>query len=53
MKWNWQNTDWPNFRYDTASLVLLEQKFLRSAGEVTGAFRHFNEDDSNQLRICC
>ncbi|CZT37506.1 Fic family protein [Rhizobium sp. 9140] len=51
MKWNWQNTDWPNFRYDTASLISLEQKFLQSAGEVIGAVRHFNDDDSNQLRI--
>ncbi|MCZ7486127.1 Fic family protein [Rhizobium rhizogenes] len=51
MKWNWQNTDWPNFRYDTASLLPLEQKFLQSAGEVMGAVRHFNDDDSNQLRI--
>ncbi|MDP9759333.1 MULTISPECIES: Fic family protein [Agrobacterium] len=51
MEWNWQNTDWPNFRCDTASLVPLEQKFLQSAGEVIGAVRHFNEDDSNQLRI--
>lgn len=51
MEWNWRNTDWPNFRCDTASLVPLEQKFLQSAGEVIGAVRHFNEDDSNQLRI--
>lgn len=50
MTWNWQNTDWPNFRYDTASLVTLEQRFLQSAGEIIGAVRHFNEDDSNQLR---
>ena len=51
MKWNWQNADWPNFRYDAASVIPLEHKFLRSAGEVIGAVRHFNEDDSNQLRI--
>ena len=51
MKWNWQNADWPNFRYDAASVIPLEHKFLRSAGEVVGAVRHFNEDDSNQLRI--
>jgi Fic family protein len=51
MKWNWQNVDWPNFRYDAASVMPLEQKFLQSAGEVIGAVRHFNEDDSNQLRI--
>lgn len=50
MKWNWQNAKWPNFRYDAASVIPLEQKFLQSAGEVIGAVRHFNEDDSNQLR---
>ncbi|WLS06436.1 DUF4172 domain-containing protein [Shinella oryzae] len=27
MKWNWQNPGWPNFRYDTASLVPLEYPF--------------------------
>ncbi len=51
MQWNWQSADWPNFRYEAASLVPLEQKFLQSAGEVIGAVRHFNEDDSSQLRI--
>lgn len=51
MQWNWQNTDWPDFRYDAASMVPLEQKFLQSAGEVIGAVRHFNEEDNRQLRI--
>lgn len=51
MKWNWQNADWPNFRYDAASLLLSEQKFLQSAGEVIGAVRYFDEADSSQLRI--
>lgn len=40
MRWNWQNTDWPNIRYDAASVVSLEQKFLQSAAEVIGAARH-------------
>lgn len=51
MEWNWQDADWPNFRYDAASLVSLERKFLQAAGEVIGAVRHFNDDDSYQLRI--
>jgi Fic family protein len=51
MIWNWRDADWPNFRYDAASIVPLEQTFLQSAGEVIGAVRHFSEDDSNQLRI--
>jgi Fic family protein len=51
MQWNSQSADWPNFRYEAARLVPLEQKFLQSAGEVIGAVRHFDEDDSSQLRI--
>jgi Fic family protein len=51
MQWNWQNADWPSFRYDAASLAPFEQKFLQSAGEVIGAVRHFNKDDSSQLRV--
>jgi len=30
MKWNWQDADWPNFRYAAANLISLEQKFLQS-----------------------
>jgi Fic family protein len=51
MQWNWQSADWPNFRYEAASLLPLEQKFLQSAGEVIGAVRHFDEEESSQLRI--
>ena len=51
MQWNWQHAEWPNFKYDAASLLPLEQKFLQSSGEVIGAVRHFNKDDSSQLRI--
>lgn len=51
MQWNWQSADWPNFKYEAASLLPLEQKFLQSAGEIIGAVRHFDEDDSSQLRI--
>lgn len=41
MQWNWQNTDWPNFRYDAASIVTLEQNFLQSAGGVIDAIQLF------------
>lgn len=51
MRWNWQHADWPNFKYDAAGMLASKQKFLQSSGEVIGAVRHFNEDDSNQLRI--
>ena len=51
MQWNWQHIDWPNFSYDAEAMAPLEQRFLRSSGEVIGAVRHFSEDDGSQLRI--
>ncbi|EKF61561.1 hypothetical protein QWE_00115 [Agrobacterium albertimagni AOL15] len=51
MEWNWQETDWLDFRHDAASLMSLARKFLQAAGEAIGAVRHFNDDDSYQLRI--
>ena len=51
MTWNWQHPDWPNFIYDTESMMSLESRFLQSSGEVIGAVRHFNEDESSLLRI--
>ena len=37
MAWNWKIPGWPEFRYDTATLAPLEQRFLLSAGEILGA----------------
>lgn len=51
MQWNWQHADWPNFKYDAAGMLSLEQRFMQSSGEVIGAVRHFSEDDRSQLRI--
>ncbi|NOD78505.1 MULTISPECIES: Fic family protein [unclassified Ruegeria] len=49
--WNWQNHDWPNFRYDAARLEPYEQQFLLSSGEVLGAVHHVNTSDRDQLRV--
>ena len=49
--WNWQNPDWPTFRYDAARLEPYEQQFLLSSGEVLGAVHHVNTSDRDQLRI--
>ena len=51
MPWNWQNPDWPNFRYDATSLEHCEQRFLLSSGEVLGAVHHVSAADRDQLRI--
>ncbi len=47
MIWNWQQGDWPHFRWDKKALAKAEEQFLRQSGVLIGAARHFNEDDKN------
>jgi len=49
--WNWEQKDWPNFRYDTSTLTLFENQFLKNAGECLGAFKHISDEDKNQLKV--
>jgi len=49
--WNWQRTDWPEFRYDRAKLDALEAEFLRQSGVFTGSFRHVGDDDKQQICV--
>lgn len=49
--WNWQQRDWPKFRYDRTKLEALEAEFLREAGEFIGAVKHIAEDDKQQLTV--
>lgn len=49
--WNWQQKDWPEFRYDSAKLDALEAEFLRQSGIFIGAIRHVSDDDKQQLCV--
>jgi Fic family protein len=49
--WNWQRTDWPEFRYDRAKLDALEAEFLRQSGVFIGSLRHVGDDDKQQLCV--
>ena len=49
--WNWQQEDWPGFRYNSAKLTALEAEFLRNSGIFTGAIKHVSDDDRQQLII--
>jgi Fic family protein len=51
MPWNWQQPDWPSFRYDSAALASLEKRFLLHAGEFIGACKHISPDEQSALRI--
>ena len=51
MKWNWQQENWPNFRWNKAELQDYEAQFLKQSGMLVGAVRHFNDDDRNLLLV--
>lgn len=51
MRWNWQQNDWPNFRFDSEVLAPLEARFLRQGGVVIGSVQHLGEDDRGVLTV--
>jgi Fic family protein len=51
MKWNWQTSDWPEFRYDRAALAAVEARFLLSSGRIIGVVEHVKPGERDQLRI--
>ncbi|MBW8078625.1 MAG: DUF4172 domain-containing protein [Gallionella sp.] len=51
MHWNWQDLDWPNFRYHPNVLAEREAEFLRQCGIVVGTVRHVPDDERLPLII--
>lgn len=51
MKWNWQQSDWPNFSYDKALLENMEERFLYDSGVLFGAFKHLSDSEKSQLTV--
>jgi Fic family protein len=51
MRWNWEQSDWPNFTYDRQALEQREREFLLRSGEFLGVFRHVGQGDRDQIRI--
>jgi Fic family protein len=51
MAWNWTQSGWPDFSYDSGSLDALERRFLLGSGEVLGAVRHVGQGDRDRLHI--
>ncbi len=48
-QWNWQQKDWPDFRYDGAKLEKAEAEFLHQSGVFIGTVRHVSEEDKQQI----
>jgi Fic family protein len=51
MTWNWQRTDWPNFRWDRVCLDAAEKQFLVSGGVFVGTVKHLGKEERDQLTI--
>jgi Fic family protein len=49
--WNWQQDDWPRFRYEKPALDEREAKFLLHGGLLLGAFLHIRDDDQSALTV--
>lgn len=49
--WNWQQADWPDFRYDASKLTAAEAQFLHESGIFAGAVRHIAADDMKELAV--
>ena len=51
MKWNWQQKDWPDFRYDTRALTGIEEQFLHRSGLLFGAYKHISDEEKANLTV--
>lgn len=51
MSWNWQKKHWPNFTYDAGPLELLEREYAQLLGTVTGAMKHLQEQEKDQIVV--
>lgn len=51
MAWNWQQKDWPRFKWSKTDLDNLEAKFSRQSGVFVGITRHLSPEDKDLLTI--
>ena len=51
MTWNWQKTDWPEFRWEAARLALAEKEFLIAGGKLAGTVKHLGEEEREQITV--
>jgi Fic family protein len=51
MTWNWQQKEWPEFKYDITSLAQFEDQFLHQSGVIFGAYKHLKDEDQTALKV--
>ena len=51
MRWNWQQPDWPRFRWKREALQAMEEQFLIRGGGLLAFTRQLNDDDWQRVRV--
>lgn len=51
MTWNWQKSDWPEFRWEAVRLALAEKEFLIAGGKLAGTVKHLGEEEREQITV--
>ena len=51
IKWNWQQSNWPNFTYDSKSLEQLENNFIKLSGISIGTTKHLSNSEQQELIV--
>jgi Fic family protein len=51
MKYNWQQSDWPNFQYSTEDVEISLYEFSEKAGKISGMLESFTEETKSEAII--
>ena len=51
MKWNWQQSDWPQFSWSPARLAKAEEQFLVGGGVILGSVSHLDGESRDRLTV--
>lgn len=51
MAWNWEQPEWPDFRWNAEILAPLEARFMQQSGVQIGSIRHFDEEASAHVLV--
>lgn len=51
MRWNWQQPDWPFFKYNEATLAADEAQFLQQSGYLQGVYQHIQSTEKTAIQI--
>lgn len=49
--WNWQQKDWPDWKFNSSRMQELEASFLLGSGLLQGVWKHIAIGDREQVRI--